>query len=117
MKRTTLCNCLCFSSSSCFSASVIRNIKKFEAKNYFNDHQTPNTIKGFINSFPILKIHDRYWDTQKFEQLFIPIKAISPSDTKRLQCIDVNNPLQTVFKRVNTVYTFSNCMINRLLYC
>ena len=25
-----------------------------------------------------------------------------PSDTRRLQCVDVNNPLQTVFKRVHT---------------
>ena len=36
-----LCNCLCSSSSPSFSrdfASVIRNIEKFGAKNYFTDH-------------------------------------------------------------------------------
>ena len=32
---------------------------------------------------------------QKFEQLSIPTQVI----TKREQCVDANNPLQTVFKR------------------
>ena len=27
-----------------------------------------------------------------------------PSDTRRLHCVDVNNPPQTVFKRVYTIY-------------
>ena len=31
---------------SCF-ASVIRNIGKFGAKNYFTDHRTANAIHGF----------------------------------------------------------------------
>ena len=39
------------------------------------------------------------------------------SDSRRLQCADVNNQLQTVFKRVYTVYTYSDSMINQLLYC
>ena len=39
-----------------------------------------------------------------------------PSDTKQLQCVDVNNPLQKVFKCVYTVYTYWNCTINQLLY-
>ena len=34
-----------------------------------------------------------------------------------LQGVDVNNPLQTVFRHVYTVYNYSNCMINQLLYC
>ena len=45
VKRVTLCNCLCSSSSS-FSrkfASVIRNIGKFGGKTYFTDHGTGNT--------------------------------------------------------------------------
>ena len=54
---------------------------------------------------------------QKFEQLSIPIQVIQGDYSGRLQCVDVNNPLQTVFKRVYTVYTYSNCMINQLLYC
>ena len=29
----------------------------------------------------------------------------------------VHSPPQTVFKRVYTVYTYSNCMISQLLYC
>ena len=61
VKRITLCNCLCFSSpSSCDFASVIRNIGKFGAKNYFTDHRTANTIYGFRDSVPVLKIHDCY---------------------------------------------------------
>ena len=43
VKRIMLCNCLCFY-SSCFSASIIRNIGEFRAKNYFTDHRTANTM-------------------------------------------------------------------------
>ena len=75
MKRRTLCNCLC-SSSSCDSASLVQNIGEFGAKSYFTDHRTANTINRFRYSFPVLKIHGCYKDTQKFEQLSIPIQAI-----------------------------------------
>ena len=37
-----------------------------------------------------------------------------PSDTRRLQCVSVNNPLQKNLKRVYTVYAYLNCAI---LYC
>ena len=66
VKRITLCNCLCSSSpfslspSSRDCASVIRNIGKFGAKNYFTDHRTANTIYHFSDSVPVLKIHDCY---------------------------------------------------------
>ena len=30
------------------------------------NHQTANTIHGVRDSVPVLKIHDCYWDTQKF---------------------------------------------------
>ena len=64
VKRITLCNCLCSSSSPSRSsrdfASVIRNIGKFGAKNYFTDHRTANAIYGFRDSVPVLKIHDCY---------------------------------------------------------
>ena len=46
------------------------------------------------------------------EQLFFPIQAIQGD-----QCVDVNNPLQKVFKRVYTLYNYSNQSINHLLYC
>ena len=59
VKRITLCNCLC-SSSSCFSASLIRNIGEFGAKTYFTHHRTANTIHGFRDSFRVLKIHGCY---------------------------------------------------------
>ena len=59
VKRITFCNCLCSSSSSsCFSAKVIRNIEEFGAKNYFTDHRTANTIQSFRDSFLVFKICD-----------------------------------------------------------
>ena len=62
VKRKTLCNYLCssFYSSSCDSASLIRNIGKFGAKNYFTDHRTANTIHGFRDSVPVLKMQGCY---------------------------------------------------------
>ena len=104
VKRITLCNCLCSSSSpsSHFSASLLRNIEEFGAKKYFTDHRTTSTIHVFKDLVPVLKILGCYYDTQKFEQLSIP------RDTRRLQCVHVNNPLQAVFKCIYTVYTYSN---------
>ena len=107
-----LCNSL-RSSSSCDFNPEYQNSGEFGAKGYFTDHRTAKKILGFRDSFLALKIRQCYSDTQTNEQ-FSPIQAIA---TKRLQCVDVNSPLQTVFKRVYTVYTYSNCMINHLLYC
>ena len=61
VKRIMLWDCLCFY-SSCFSASIIRNIGEFSAKNYFTDHRTANTMLIQYNrgSVPVLKIHDCY---------------------------------------------------------
>ena len=59
VKRIALCNCRC-SSSSCFSASVIPNIREFGTKYYFTDHRTINTIVSFSNSVLVLKIHGHY---------------------------------------------------------
>ena len=41
-------------------ASVIWNIGKFGAKNYFTAHRTGNTIYGFRDLVPVLKIRDCY---------------------------------------------------------
>ena len=67
VKCITLCNCLCSSSLSSLSPrssrdfdSVIQNIGKFGKKNYFTDHRTANTIYGFRDSVPVLKMHDCY---------------------------------------------------------
>ena len=62
------------------------------AKIYFTDHRTANTIRAFTDSFRSLKNTD-----------VIRIRRNSrtcsyPSDARREQCVDVNNPLQTVFK-------------------
>ena len=75
VKRKTLYNCLC-SSSSCDSASLIRNTGEFGAKSYFTDYRTANTINGFRDSSPVLKIHGCYQKTQRFEQRSIAIQVI-----------------------------------------
>ena len=76
VKRKMPCLCLSSSSSSCDSASLIRNIEEFGAKSYFTDHRTAKAIHGFRYSFPVLKIHGCYQDTQKSEQLLIPVQVI-----------------------------------------
>ena len=43
-----------------FFSWLCQNIGKFEAKNYFTDHRTANTIYGFRDSVPVLKIRDCY---------------------------------------------------------
>ena len=53
-------------------------------------------IHGFRDSVPVLKIHGCYYDAQKIRATFHSY----PSDTRWLQYVDVNNPLQKVFKRV-----------------
>ena len=62
VKRITLYNYLCSSSflSSHFSASVIRKIGGFGAKNFFTDDQTADIIHDFGDSVPVLKIHGCY---------------------------------------------------------
>ena len=45
------------------------------------------------------------------------ISRNSSSDARRLQCADVNKPLQKDFKRVYAVYTYSNGVIYQLLSC
>ena len=40
--------CSSYSSSSHFSASLIRNIEEFGAKNYFTNYQAANTIQLFV---------------------------------------------------------------------
>ena len=48
VKRVMLCNCLCSSPFSRFSARLIGDIREFGAKIYFNEHRTTNTIKLFV---------------------------------------------------------------------
>ena len=56
VKRITLCNWLFF--FLFFFVSFIQNMGKFGAKNYFADHRIANTILGFRDSFPVLKIRE-----------------------------------------------------------
>ena len=73
VKGITLCNC--WSSSSCVSASLMRNIGEFRAKHYFTGNRTAITMNRFRDSIPVLKIHGCYKD-QKFRTAFHPIQAI-----------------------------------------
>ena len=118
VKRITLCNYLCSSCSPSSSShdfrSVIRNIGKFGAKNYFKDHQKGNTNYHFRDSVHVLKIYGR-WDTQKFEQPPISIQAIATYKT-RIVCW-CKQPTSNTFETLQTVNNYSNCMINQLLYC
>ena len=110
VKRITLCNCLCSSPSSSHDfASVIRNIGKFGAKNYFTDHQEPDAIYYFWYlplPVPVLKIYDRYSDTQKFGQNPLTIQAIASYKART----DVNNLLQTVLKH------FRLCILTQIVW-
>ena len=54
VERNTLSICLCSSSSSCDSASLIRNIGKFRVKSYFADHRTAYTVQ-----YTVLDTHFR----------------------------------------------------------
>ena len=58
-------------------------------------------------------LHYCYSDTQKSEQNFIPFEAIA---TRREQCW-CKQPTSNSFETLKTVYTYSNCMMNQLLYC
>ena len=101
MKRITVCNCLC--SSSSFFASVIRNIR---AKNYFTDHRTANTIHGFRDSILVLK-------TYKNLEIFHSY----PSDNKARTVCWCKQPTSNSFQTLQTVYTYSICTIDQLLSC
>ena len=51
MKRLTLWNCLCSSTSpsSRFSMSLVRIMREFGAEKYFIDHGTANTIQLLVS--------------------------------------------------------------------
>ena len=104
VKCITLCNCLCSSSpsSSRDFPSVILNIEKFEAKNYFTDHQTGNTIYSFKDAVLVLKRQDCYRDTKKFEQPSIPILQVIASYKVRAVCW-CKKPTSNSFETLQTV--------------
>ena len=61
--------CLC---SSCESASLIRNIGEFGAKNYFTDHRTANTIfRVYFFSEQVAANRDLLEAPDKYSHLFI----------------------------------------------
>ena len=68
----------------------------------------PNLVHGFRDSVPVRKMNSCYQDTQHLHSYL--------RETRQLQFVDVNKPLQKVFRRVSTVYTYSCCMKNQLLY-
>ena len=94
VKRITPCNCLCSSSSSCFSASVIQNIREFGSKNCFY-RPSNSIIHGFRDHFHSLK----YSTVIRIRKnLSNSVSIATQAITKREQCVDVSNPLQTVFE-------------------
>ena len=97
--------CSSFPSSRDF-ASVIRNIGKFGAKNYFTDHRTANTIYGFRDSLPVFKMDDCYWDAQK-------IRAIARYKVRAVCWC--KQPTSNSFETLQTVYNYSNCMIKSII--
>ena len=102
------------SCSSCDFASVIRNIGKFGAKNHFTDHQQQIQFTVLEIEFRSLKYTTvSNTDTPIFEQHSILTQAIA---TRRKQC-RCKQPISNSFETLKTVYTYSNCTINPLLYC
>ena len=51
-------------------------------------------LRGFRDSVPVCKIHDCYWDTQKFQATF----SFFTKRCKRLQRVDKSKTIQKVFK-------------------
>ena len=50
-------------------------------------------LHGFRDSVPVCKIHDCYWDTQKFQ-----VTSFFTKRCKRLQLVDKSKTIQKVFK-------------------
>ena len=68
-----------------------------------NNHYTVLEIQfRFVKCTTVTRIY------KNFEQLFIPSKRYGT-----ITGVDVNKPLQKVFKPVYTVHTYSNCMIHQ----
>ena len=110
VKRITLCNCLC--SSSSFSASIIWNIWEFRAKNYFTNHQTANTIHRLEIHFRSLK-HTTVVRIRKNLETFHSYA----SDNKAITVCWCKKPTSNSFQTLQTVYSYSNSTIDQLLYC
>ena len=104
VKRLTLCNCLC-SSSSRFSASVIQNIREFRANNCFADHLTTNTIQLFV---PIKrKFFMSIIFQNKSQRRVIPYRLLNKY-SHLFFCISLKDTLSSGQKPVYTIKTISS---------
>ena len=79
------------------------------------------TVKKLIQC-TVLEIQFRSWKYTIVIRIHrnlsnFPFLSKRYKGTRQLHKVDVNNPFQTVFKHMHIVYTYSNCMINQLLYC
>ena len=113
VKRITLCDCNCFA----FLLLVVF-VPALSGMSGNSEKKIILQTNKQLLQYTVLEIHFRSLKymvvtriRKHFEQPSIPIQAIQGDS------VDVNNPLQTVFKRVYTVYTYSNYMINQSLYC
>ena len=75
-----------------FSQSYLE-YREFGAENCFTDHRTANAIHGFRDSVAVLKTR-LLWGYAKIWATFHSCS----NDTRRLQCVDVKNPLQALLK-------------------
>ena len=103
-----------FQAQSWHMMGVLPSIGRFNISLIFKVRIDFSTINiDFGDSVPVRKMQDYYQNTQIFWGSF----HFHPSDTRRLQCVDVNKLLQTVSKRVYTAYTYSHSVIYQLLCC
>ena len=95
-----LCNCMCSSSPSRFSASLIQNIEELKTKKYFIDYQTADTIQLFL---PIKRKLCTYILFQnKSQQKGIP-QVLLDKYRDLFICISLKQTLSSGHKAVYTV--------------
>ena len=112
VKRITLCNCLCSSSSCCFPASVIRILGNSEQKNSLQ------TIEQLMQ-YTVLEIQFRSVKHTTVLRIRKNLETFHsyPSDNKARTVCWCKQPTSNSFQTLQTVYTYSNCTTDQVLYC
>ena len=102
VKHITLCNCLC--SSGDFASVMIRNIRKFGAKNYFTDLRTTSAIHCFRDSARSLKQAAVIRICKNLSSL--PFLSKRYTYTRQEQCVDVTKQIKSKFILLHDFYKF-----------